>query len=297
MAWEDRPYYRDETSRRGRGMGGGTGLGLGLPIPTRLAGFLMITCLIVYLLQRGVVPGFQSINYWGALTYFNGLAFTQPWRWITYQYLHGSFGHLIWNVISIYFLVPIMESVWGWKRTFAFYSAGGIAAGVAYGVMCLAMGNQGFLIGASGSILALVGAIAAVSPKLQMLAMMVIPVSARGLALLYAVVYSLTVLTDKSMSDAAHLGGLVFGFVAPYFGGGIWRAQAERVAQWKRNRPARAREAEQESERDEQQTIDRILGKVHEKGMNSLSWSERRTLKRATERQRQADLARARRAR
>ena len=163
--------------------------------------------------------------------------------------------------------------------------------------MCLAMGTHGFLVGASGAIRAIIGAIAFVSPKLQMLAMMIVPVSARGLALLYAVVYTLTVLTDKDMSDAAHLGGLVFGFVAPYLGGNLWNAQARRFENWRRDRPARAREAEVEAERDEQETIDRILAKVHEKGMNSLSWSERRALKRATERQRQADLARARRAR
>ena len=50
-------------------------------------------------------------------------------------------------------------------------------------------------------------------------------------------------------------------------------------------------------EADEQQSIDRILQKVHDSGMNSLSRSEKKALARATERQRQADLARARQAR
>jgi len=41
----------------------------------------------------------------------------------------------------------------------------------------------------------------------------------------------------------------------------------------------------------EQAKIDAILAKVKEKGLHSLSWWEKRTLKRATERQRQQDMA------
>ncbi|MEI8195765.1 MAG: site-2 protease family protein [Phycisphaerae bacterium] len=44
-------------------------------------------------------------------------------------------------------------------------------------------------------------------------------------------------------------------------------------------------------ERAEQEKIDAILSKVHEKGLHSLTWWEKRTLKKATERQRQQDLA------
>jgi len=45
----------------------------------------------------------------------------------------------------------------------------------------------------------------------------------------------------------------------------------------------------QKQEREEQENIDAILAKVSASGMNSLSWSEKRTLQRATERQRKAD--------
>jgi len=69
------------------------------------------------------------------------------------------------------------------------------------------------------------------------------------------------------------------------------------MAKFRHNWDRRRRQRVVTSERDEQESIDRILAKVHHQGMNSLNWSERRTLKRATERQRQADLERARRAR
>jgi stage IV sporulation protein FB len=48
-------------------------------------------------------------------------------------------------------------------------------------------------------------------------------------------------------------------------------------------------------ERAEQERIDQILAKVSASGMNSLTWMERRALKKATERQRQRDLELSRR--
>jgi len=45
----------------------------------------------------------------------------------------------------------------------------------------------------------------------------------------------------------------------------------------------------QQKERDEQAEVDRILGKIREKGMQSLSWREKATLKDATERTRGKD--------
>jgi Zn-dependent protease len=62
----------------------------------------------------------------------------------------------------------------------------------------------------------------------------------------------------------------------------------KKVSRW----AARRAEKQQRQAREEQASIDAILAKVSAKGMNSLTWFEKRTLKRATERQRQADAAR-----
>jgi membrane associated rhomboid family serine protease len=203
---------------------------------------------------------------------------------VTYQYLHASGSHIFWNMLSVYFIVPIMERTWGWRRTLIFYTVGGVVAGLFYAAMSYLFG-EGFLVGASGSILAVLGAMAAIMPGLMFFG--VIPV--RILVLLYAVLYILTITHDRSLSDAAHLGGLAFGFVAPLVGGGNFvRDWADRLQAHRKQGLVRAEQAEQAA-------IDRILAKVHDHGMNSLSRSERNTLKRATERQRQSDAKRARR--
>ena len=65
----------------------------------------------------------------------------------------------------------------------------------------------------------------------------------------------------------------------------------KRVSKWKTNRAAKRAAAD----REEQQRIDAILAKVSAKGMNSLTWLEKRALKKATEHQRAADVATKRR--
>ena len=292
MAWEDRPYYRENPTYGGGG--GGLG-GLRFLLPrTRLAVALIVVNVVIFFAQAvsGPAAGASSMISWGRLTFIDGLAFTQPWRWITYQYLHGSGGHLFFNMLTAYFFVPLIEGMWGWKKTLAFYTAGGVAAGVVYGLMSLVYPSFG-LIGASGSLLAILGSVAVIAPDMRVLAMMVIPMTMRTLAILFAVLYLLTIVGDRNMSDAAHLGGMAFGAAFAYFGRHFRPLFDRHRDGWAQ----RSRRRQVQSEQDEQATIDRILQKVHEKGMNSLSWNEKRALKQATERQRQADMARVRRTR
>ena len=286
MGWEDRPYHREDSYDGG---GGARSLRFLLP-RTRLGIALIVSNVLIFIIQAvtGPVAGLSPIVTWGRLSFQGGVAFTQPWRWITYQYIHADGSHLFWNMVGLYFFVPVLEQMWGWKRTILFYTLGGIAAGATFGLMSLVYPTGG-LVGASGSLLSVIGAIAVLAPDMQVL-LIVIPMTMRTLAILYAVLYLFTIVGDRNMSDAAHLGGLAFGAAFVAFGSrtrGLWEG---RIAAWKKGRQRR----QFDRERDEQADIDAILAKVSAKGMQSLSWRERRTLKQATERQRQRDLELAR---
>jgi stage IV sporulation protein FB len=76
-------------------------------------------------------------------------------------------------------------------------------------------------------------------------------------------------------------------FSAAYEAQTVRRRKPSRWAVRRVNKAARA-------ERIEQQKIDVILAKVSAHGMNSLTWWEKRTLRKATERQRQAEMSRPR---
>ena len=269
MGWEDRPYYRDEPPR----------VRIAVPMPGPMTIAVMAVCLLVFII--GNVAGNRAVFEYGALSFIDGLAFKQPWRWITYAYLHAGGRHIFWNLLLLYFCLTPLERHWGWKKAFAFYTLGTISAGVTFGIMCIFYPFHS-IIGASGSALAALGACAYLFP--EMMFFMVIPI--RIFAALAGILYLLTIAGDKDASDAAHLGGLVFGFFGPYYGRKMWGGISQR---FERKRSKNDFAAEQR----EQEQIDRILQKVHTSGMNSLSWIERRTLKKATERQRKREGARA----
>jgi membrane associated rhomboid family serine protease len=278
MAWEDRPYYRDDPSFRMR---------FGFTPPTPVAMWIIIACLAVFVLQA-IAGDFRasgfSLSEWLGLTFRGGRALYQPWRWVTYQYLHGSAFHIFFNLIGIYFLVPPVERLWGGRNTFIFYTAGGVAAGALYGVMNLFLPLH-LLVGASGSIFACLGALAFLMPEMQILLFFIIPISIRLLALLLGLLWFLVVISSGDPTAAAHLGGLVFGFAAPYWGKDFFSNLGDRMRQSRQRRQAAA-------EQDDQANIDRILQKVHDSGMNSLSRGEKKALARATEKQRQSDATR-----
>jgi membrane associated rhomboid family serine protease len=278
MAWEDRPYYRDDFSMRAR---------LGFTPPTPVAMGIMVACFVIFILQA-VTGDFQTghgLSDWCALTFAHARAFTQPWRWITYQYLHHDAMHIFFNLIGMYFFIPPLERMWGGRATFLFYTAGGIAAGVLFGIISLFMPYEPRLIGASGSIFAMLGAMALFFPQMQILLFFIIPITIRALAVVLAILWVLLVIGSHDPSSAAHLGGLAFGFVAPYYGKDAFKNLATKLRRSRERRQLAA-------EKDESESIDRILQKVHTQGMNSLSRGEKKALQRATDRQRQAETVR-----
>lgn len=80
---------------------------------------------------------------------------SQPWRLLTYQFLHGDFGHLLGNMIVLLSAGPFAEAALGRWRFLLGYLAGGVAAGALH--LALAAGA---LIGASGAIAAAMAMVA-----------------------------------------------------------------------------------------------------------------------------------------
>ena len=52
------------------------------------------------------------------------------WQLATYLFLHGGFGHIIWNMLALWMFGADLERVWGTRRFIQFYFFCGIGAGV-----------------------------------------------------------------------------------------------------------------------------------------------------------------------
>ncbi|MEN9534872.1 MAG: hypothetical protein RIR37_145, partial [Verrucomicrobiota bacterium] len=63
---------------------------------------------------------------WGAFSIESAAHHFQIWRFISFQFLHGSLGHLLFNAMGIFFFGPWMERWWGSSRFLIFYLLCGI---------------------------------------------------------------------------------------------------------------------------------------------------------------------------
>jgi membrane associated rhomboid family serine protease len=146
----------------------------------------------------------------GALEAYSVVVQHEYWRFLTSLFLHGGFIHLLFNVFALYVLGPGLERSIGTMRFVVCYLISGLASGagvVALTVIGLVQPAQ--LIGASGSIMGIVGAWAgfllrhrhAPQAKQQL-----------GNIALIVVIQIAFDLSTPQVSMAAHMCGLIAGF-------------------------------------------------------------------------------------
>lgn len=56
----------------------------------------------------------------------------QPYQFITHMFMHGSLGHLFFNMFALWMFGRVLESVWGGKRFFIYYFVTGLGAAAFY---------------------------------------------------------------------------------------------------------------------------------------------------------------------
>jgi membrane associated rhomboid family serine protease len=138
------------------------------------------------------------------------------------MFAHGGFSHIFFNMLSLAFMGPILESFWGQSKFLLFYIITGIGAAVFSVAIDLIMGGgAGSMLGASGAIYGLLMAFGMIFPNMEVqLLIPPIPIKAKYLVFLLG---GLTFLMDRSGSVAhfAHLGGVVVGFIVVK----AWRSQ------------------------------------------------------------------------
>lgn len=154
------------------------------------------------------------------------VAHGQVWRLLTATFLHADPMHLLFNMLGLWFLGPPLARMWGGARFLGAYVAGGVLANVALFLAGLA----GFLpwtvwgLGASGSVLTIVGATAVMFPRLTVLVFGLLPMTMATFALAYGGLFVWNVVQQGPNygGDLCHLVGLILG--AGWAWAGPWRA-------------------------------------------------------------------------
>jgi membrane associated rhomboid family serine protease len=207
------------------------------------------------------------------------------WQPLTYMFLHGSFIHILFNMLTLYFLGPETERTMGSKHFLAMYLISGLLGGL--GWLWLSAHPVAVCVGASGAIFGVMAAFATLFPRRQLtvLIMMIFPVTlpawqlVAGLSLIQFLL--LTGGAASNIAYAAHLAGAFAGFlyIDQLFENTTLRHLWARLRDYVAQRPPAPRAAPPPPDPAE---VDRILDKITAQGIQSLTRAERQILHRAS---------------
>ncbi len=217
----------------------------------------------------------------------------QPWGLITYMFLHGSFTHLLFNMIGLFFFGPRLEALLGSRDFLRLYFLSGLGGAVLS--FLFAFGAS--VVGASGAVFGILLAFAMFFPRERIYIWGVLPVEARFLAIFLAVTSLFSGITGAGAGTAhfAHLGGFAGGWLFLR-----WRRRKRGPRLVEKPKTAaftpmpgaadsEARKAWEAIKLDELHELNRfevekLLGKLRESGVRSLSPDERAFLDRMVRR-------------
>jgi membrane associated rhomboid family serine protease len=132
----------------------------------------------------------------------------QPWTILTNLFVHGGFAHILFNMISLYFLGSFLIRLVGEGSFLKVYFLGGIAGNVLY----IVLGPQNIPgVGASGAIFAIGGALAVMAPRLPVFVFPIPVPMPLWAAMTFFLVISFFL---RGIAWQAHLGGFLLGLLA-----------------------------------------------------------------------------------
>lgn len=242
-----------------------------------------------------LMPVLTAIGHFSTARAFIGI---EVWRFITFQFLHGGLMHLVFNMFGLWIFGGMVEQYLGSKRYLAFYLICGIFGALTYlllnflgevvglrfpGVLINDLTTP--LVGASAGVFGVIIACAYIAPDaIVQLIFPPIPLKLKVMAYAYVAIAAYNLLTGGANAggDAAHIGGAIAGF---FF---IRNAHLLRdfFDVFGHSGQPRAAAAPRRAADGDKRELDRILAKVSDEGLHSLSEREKQTLRRATENRR-----------
>lgn len=227
----------------------------------------------------------------------------QIWRLVTHAFCHdrGNVFHILFNMVFLYWFGRTLESMYGCREFLLIYLTAAVAGGLAFMGLQLYTHSTAPAIGASGAVMGVVMLYTMHFPY-ETICVWFVSIEMRWVMLFYLIVDLYPVLrelagerTFSNIANAAHLGGLAFGFLYAHF---QWRLEPllDRLEslRWKlRNRgrlrvvrPERIVRSAADAEPDPER-VDALLQKIMESGRSSLTEEELEVLRQTSQRLKQ----------
>lgn len=226
-----------------------------------------------------------------------GIKSMMLWQPLTYMFLHGGFGHILFNMYGLYIFGTLVAEELGRERFLALY----LSSGVCGGMLWLAANWESPIpvVGASGALFGVMMAMAMLNPNREyMLLFFPTPIKCKTLIIVYALLEVFSELSGGgNIAHLAHLGGFFSAyffirFVCPRLV--VWDPLEKLFGNaaskgWKVHNPSPRQEnfnpkdlnakAYRQNATISRQEIDRLLDKIASQGINSLTAEETAALK------------------
>lgn len=272
---------------------------------TPVVKWLLASNIAIFLLDYLLIPFVLDSNLdgekipklldWGAFSIESAVQHLQLWRFISFQFLHGSLGHLLFNAMGIVFFGPWMERWWGSQRFLIFYLLCGIGGAAFFSLLTLSgivpADSQSILVGASAGIYGIFIGVAITAPNLRVsLLFPPIELSMRQLAIALLAISAGSIILKfggNEGGEAGHLGGAIIGAILMRWPQLLSGRNA--FGTIRRNNPAERKIQPRTTidlQRDSE--VDLILDKISLQGFQSLTEREREVLRDAAK-QRSSD--------
>jgi membrane associated rhomboid family serine protease len=169
---------------------------------------------------------------------------------VTYMFLHGGIGHLLFNMLALWMFGTDLERTWGTRFFAKYYFVTGIGAGIVTllwvmsGLPYANVLEYNIVIGASGAVYGVLLAYGMYFPQRTILLFLLFPVQAKYAVMIFGAIAFLSSLDagGGGVAHTAHLGGLIVGYLylTSLRGGGPLQEIKYRWLRWKLSR-ARSR--------------------------------------------------------
>lgn len=141
---------------------------------------------------------------------------SKPWTPISYMFMHSGFLHLLFNILGLYWFGKLFLWQLEGDKLLGVYLLGGLAGAalyiLAYNTLPVFQNSNSILLGASGSVFAVLAAIAFYDPDKEIMLPFIGRVKLKYVAMFYILLSVVGISSTNAGGNIAHLGGAAWGW-------------------------------------------------------------------------------------
>ena len=206
----------------------------------------------------------------------------KPWSILTYGFIHGSFSHIFWNMLILYYFGNILKNIFGEKLILNLFLSGIVAGGltylISYNLFPVFKGINSVMIGASAGVMSVLFFLAAYDPQYR-IRIIFFDIKILYIALFLFFYDIIQIPLNNSGGHIAHIGGALWGYyysVKYNNGSDLVNSILSYFKKNTNNKPSVKSKTDNKS--FNQDKIDEILDKISDSGYDSLTKSEKEYL-------------------